>query len=53
MWDNQWGWMTKEVSWHFHQSIQEELAGAEHTPEDDAVSQREDLSRLMPKTEAS
>lgn len=33
--------MTKGVSWRFHQSIQEELAGAEHTPEDDAVSQRE------------
>ena len=46
MWDNQWGWMTKEVSWHFHQSIQEELAGAEHTPEDDAVSQREEFEQI-------
>lgn len=49
--------MTKGVSWHFHQSIQEELAEAEHTPEDDAVSQREgfelidaqDRSILRPK----
>ena len=46
MWDNQWGWMTKEVSWHFRQSIQEELAGAEHTSEDDAASQREEFEQI-------
>lgn len=43
MWERWWVWVAKVVNWQLHQSVCEELPGAEHTPGDDTESWREEL----------